>query len=212
MRSKLLSRVEEIKQYLLWYIRRCGPRRGAHMLVTMESFRYGRMKGDVSRALDKRDDEKAARLQVDLEIYKAQMRRRCSPQYIEQYNTKGMKVAASEGLSPEEWIMWSMTWTAATCIRYHMPDDVLKSLACRYITDVALDGYKLDEHYGPNGVSDNYSWVPDVWDKRFEPYDVSWTGVRIDQWSFDFPIFITGDWNPNSGGGLHWADSAYKED
>lgn len=182
------------------------------MLVTMESFRYGRMKEDISRALDERDDEKGASLRLDLETYKAQMRRRCSPQYIEQYNTKGMKVAASEGLSPEEWIMCSMIRTAAICIRYHMPDDVLKSFACRYLSDVALDGYKVDEQYGPKRVADKYSWVPDVWDKRFEPYDVSRTGVRIYQWSFDFPIIITGDWNPNSGRGVHWADSAYKED
>ena len=84
--------------------------------------------------------------------------------------------------------------------------------ACRYIIDLALDGYKLDEHYGPNGVSDNYSWVPDIWDKRFELYDVSRTGVRIDQWSFDFPIHITGDWNPESGRGPHWADVACIED
>ena len=75
-----------------------------------------------------------------------------------------MEVAASEGLSTEQWVMWPMTRTAATRIRYHMPADVLKTFACHYRTDVALEGYKLGEHYAPNGVADSYSRESDVWD------------------------------------------------
>ena len=53
------------------------------MRVTMEKFWYDLMKKDISQVISEQDGEMLARLRVDLETYKAQMRRRSSPHYIE---------------------------------------------------------------------------------------------------------------------------------
>ena len=59
-------------------------KKNAHMLVTMDTFRYDLIEKDISQVVNEQDEEKLARLRADLESYKAQVRRRCSPHYIKQ--------------------------------------------------------------------------------------------------------------------------------